>query len=81
MLDMRATRQLVAEKTTAKAFWRAQAPLMRLAKSQARCHVRIPIGTRYTAGYSATGADTDGMVGRIRNFGYATEEQVKAISQ
>ncbi|MEH8494650.1 hypothetical protein RAG55_12340, partial [Klebsiella pneumoniae] len=33
------------------------------------------------AGYSATGADTDGMVGRIRCSGYATEEQEKAISQ
>lgn len=39
------------------------------------------IVTRFTAGYSATGADTDGMVGRIRCSGYATEEQEKAISQ
>ncbi|MEA4356307.1 hypothetical protein VBR53_10335 [Klebsiella pneumoniae] len=43
--------------------------------------VHIYIGSRYTANYSATGADTDGMVGRIRCFGYATEEQAKAISQ
>lgn len=43
--------------------------------------VHIYIGTRYTAGYNATAADTDGMVGRIRCFGYATEEQAKAISQ
>lgn len=40
--------------------------------------VHIYIGTRNTAGYSATVADTDG---RIRCFGYATEEQAKAISQ
>ncbi|ESN37029.1 hypothetical protein L365_02428 [Klebsiella pneumoniae MGH 19] len=43
--------------------------------------VHIYIGSRYTANYSATGADTDGMVGRIRCFGYATEEQAKLISQ
>nr|HCI7903637.1 hypothetical protein [Klebsiella pneumoniae] len=43
--------------------------------------VHIYIVTRFTAGYSATGADTDGMVGRIRCSGYATEEQEKAISQ
>ncbi|HBT4746792.1 TPA: hypothetical protein MB334_003497 [Klebsiella pneumoniae] len=43
--------------------------------------VHIHIGTRFTSGYSATGQDTDGMVGRIRCFGYATEEQAKAISQ
>ena len=43
--------------------------------------VHIYIGTRYTAGYTATAADTDGMVGRIRCFGYATEEQAKLISQ
>ncbi|HDY8376955.1 TPA: hypothetical protein RRH15_004973 [Klebsiella pneumoniae] len=42
MLDMRATRQLVAGKTTAKAFWRAQAPLMRLAKSQAQMSRTYP---------------------------------------
>lgn len=43
--------------------------------------VHIYIGSRYTSNYSATGADTDGMVGRIRNFGYATEEQAKFISK
>ncbi|VTN81730.1 DNA-invertase [Klebsiella pneumoniae] len=35
MLGTGATRQQVAGKTTAKAFWRSQAPLMRLAKCQA----------------------------------------------
>ncbi|HGH7221874.1 TPA: hypothetical protein ACHQN2_001843, partial [Klebsiella pneumoniae] len=35
MLENGATRQQVAGKTTAKAFWRSQAPLMRLAKCQA----------------------------------------------
>ncbi len=44
-------------------------------------NVHIYIGSRYTSNYSATGADTDGMVGRIRNFGYATEEQAKFISK
>ena len=82
MLGTGATRQQVAGKTTAKAFWRSQAPLMRLAKCQAwqasLTHpYRHPL---YRWLYSATGADTDGMVGRIRNFGYATEEQAKAIS-
>ncbi len=43
--------------------------------------VHIYIGTRFTSDYSATGQDTDGMVGRIRCFGYATEEQAKAISK
>ncbi|HEB8571532.1 TPA: hypothetical protein R1A14_005225 [Klebsiella pneumoniae] len=43
--------------------------------------VHIYIGSRYTANYNATGQDTDGMVGRIRCFGYATEEQAKLISQ
>ncbi|HCI6722595.1 TPA: hypothetical protein NPP61_004058 [Klebsiella variicola subsp. variicola] len=43
--------------------------------------VHIHIGSRYTSNYSATGADTDGKVGRIRCFGYATEEQAKAISK
>ncbi|MEB6283109.1 hypothetical protein [Klebsiella pneumoniae] len=45
------------------------------------CHVRIRIGTRYTSNYNATGQDTAGMVGRIRCFGYVTEEQAKLISQ
>jgi len=35
MLGTGATRQQVAGKTRAKAFWRSQAPLMRLAKCQA----------------------------------------------
>ncbi|MFM8117968.1 hypothetical protein PU695_09370 [Klebsiella pneumoniae] len=43
--------------------------------------VNIYIGTRYPSDYTATAANTDGMVGRIRCFGYATEEQAKAISQ
>ncbi|HHG1100034.1 TPA: hypothetical protein ACPUI0_000786 [Klebsiella pneumoniae] len=42
--------------------------------------VNIYIGTRYPSDYTATAANTDGMVGRIRCFGYATEEQAKLIS-
>jgi hypothetical protein len=42
--------------------------------------VNIYIGTRYPSGYTPTASDTDGLIGRIRCFGYATEEQAKMIS-